>query len=92
MGNRFKKMIYKDYVKREVLGCGVYKGYQFAIISHGTHRLDFNSNIPLSELDNFPGFILYLMQVKNKCCKIIIDKEYISEDVSLTFEYEYERC
>ena len=30
-------MIYKDYVKREVLGCGVYKGYQFAIISHGTH-------------------------------------------------------
>lgn len=75
------KMAIKSKIEVEII-----KSYD------GTHRLDFNSNIPLSELDNVPGFILYLMQVKNKCCKIIIDKEYISEDVSLTFEYEYERC
>ncbi len=71
----------EDIAAKTRIEFDIYEDYE------GSKHINFNSDFKISDLRIIPGFILDLMDIKNKFCNISIDSE--EEDIDAEFEFEW---
>ncbi len=71
----------EDIATKTRIEFDIYEDYE------GSKYINFNSDFKISDLRIIPGFILDLMDIRNKFCNISIDSE--KEDIDAEFEFEW---